>query len=346
MPRFHTFLFLLLFSLLALPAQAQAEQDEPRPGEGITAFLQRHGRRGKVYYQDFLQLNEKKLKGKRELQLGVKYIIPPRRTDADSGQGFGGGNGSGNPQRRTSIDEPLFGKALAHVDITGRRLEGACFYVVSGHGGPDPGAIGRVGNVQLHEDEYAYDVALRLARCLMQEGAEVHIIIQDAKDGIRDDRYLANSKRETCMGRAIPLNQKERLKQRCAAINELYQKDKQRYKYCRAIFLHVDSRNKGQQTDVFFYHANESKLGQRLATTMKATFESKYGRHQPGRGFRGTVSGRGLYVLRNSAPVGLFVELGNIQNAHDQRRFVLSSNRQALAKWMMEGFIADYKKSQ
>ena len=29
----------------------------------------------------------------------------------------------------------------------------------------------------------------------------------DAKDGIRDDRYLSNSKRETCMGDAIPLNQ-------------------------------------------------------------------------------------------------------------------------------------------
>ena len=40
-----------------------------------------------------------------------------------------------------------------------------------------------------HEDEYAYDVALRLARNLMQEGAEVRIIIQDAKDGIREDVY-------------------------------------------------------------------------------------------------------------------------------------------------------------
>ena len=34
---------------------------------------------------------------------------------------------------------------------------------------------------------------------LMQEGAEVRIIIQDAKDGIRDDSYLSNSKRERTM---------------------------------------------------------------------------------------------------------------------------------------------------
>ena len=45
-------------------------------------------------------------------------------------------------------------------------------------------------------------------------------------------------------------------------------------------------------------------------------------------------------------PASVFVELGNIQNTFDQRRFVISSNRQALAKWMMEGFIADYKKAK
>ena len=69
--------------------------------------------------------------------------------------------------------------------------------------------------MELHEDEYAYDVALRLARNLMEEGAKVYIIIQDAKDGIRDDQYLNNSKRETCMGAPIPLNQVARLRQRC-----------------------------------------------------------------------------------------------------------------------------------
>ena len=243
-----------------------------------------------------------------------------------------------------SHDEPLFGKRLAKVTINGKRLKGACFYIVSGHGGPDPGAIGKVGKHELHEDEYAYDVALRLARQLMQEGAEVHIIIQDSKDGIRDEAYLSNSKRETCMGQPIPLNQVERLQQRCTAIDKLYRKEQKQYRYCRAIFLHVDSRSKGAQTDVFFYHAPGSANGKQLAQTMMRTFESKYGQHQPNRGFRGTVSERNLYVLRNTRPVGLFVELGNIQNSFDQKRFVLSSNRQALAKWLMEGFITDFSK--
>lgn len=339
-----SFLFLVPFQ-----ASAQEERAAPRSGEGISTFLQRNGRPGRTYYREFLKLNKKQLRGKEELRLGVKYILPPLKREsgnvASGSDSSAAANSSARSGRKT-IREPLFGKDLAEVKVTGNRLKGACFYVVSGHGGPDPGAIGRVGNIELHEDEYAYDVALRLARNLMEEGAKVHIIIQDAKDGIRDDRYLSNSKRETCMGSTIPLNQVARLRQRCVKINELYKKDRRNYTYCRAIFLHVDSRSKSHQTDVFFYHAPNSTNGKRLATGMKDTFESKYDKHQPNRGFTGTVSPRNLYVLANSTPVGVFVELGNIQNSFDQRRFVISSNRQALAKWMMEGFIADFRKSK
>ena len=324
----------LILALFTLSAVAQQTTDTPRRGEGISSFLQRNHRSGQAYYREFLRLKEKKLKGKKELILGVRYVLPPLKE---------GGEQSVTAKKR-QIKEPLFGKKLSHVDVTGSSLDGACFYIVSGHGGPDPGAIGRLNGHELHEDEYAYDVALRLARNLMQEGAEVHIIIQDKKDGIRNDNYLKNSKRETCMGDPIPLNQGERLKQRCVKINELYRKDRQKYKYCRSVFLHVDSRSKRAQTDVFFYHAPGSKYGEQLARGMKNTFERKYDRHQPNRGFEGTVSSRNLYVLLNSTPPALFVELGNIQNSFDQRRFVISDNRQALANWMREGLIADFKK--
>ncbi len=332
---------LLVFILFSLVVKAQTEYAVPKPGEGISAFLVRNHRPGKTYYNAFLKLNEKRLRGKEQLLLGVKYLLPPLEGVAESGEDAD--THSVVAQTERVVNEPLFGKALADVTVTGNRLQGACFYVVSGHGGPDPGAIGKINNVELHEDEYAYDVALRLARNLMQEGAEVHIIIQDAKDGIRDDRYLGNSKRETCMGTPIPLNQMARLQQRCQKINELYQKEQSKYSYCRAIFLHVDSRSKGERIDVFFYHAPQSSMGKQLATTMRNTFKAKYDQYQPHRGFEGTVSDRNLYVLKNAAPVSLFVELGNIQNSFDQRRFLLSSNRQALAKWMMEGFIADYQ---
>ena len=341
MKRIFCLLAVLFCTFLLLDVSAQGEYATPKSGEGISSFLERNKRPGKAYYNEFMKLNEKRLRGKEELRLGVKYVLPPLKK---------GTSASVSPKavagKKRVVRERLFGKKLADVPVTSNRLQGACFYVVSGHGGPDPGAIGKIGKVELHEDEYAYDVALRLARNLMQEGAEVHIIIQDAKDGIRDDSYLSNSKRETCMGDVIPLNQVQRLQQRCNKINALYQKDRKNYSYCRAIFIHVDSRSKGKQTDVFFYHSNKKAVSKRLANNMKDTFESKYGKHQPNRGFSGTVSGRNLYVLSHTTPASVFVELGNIQNSFDQRRLVINSNRQALAKWLMEGFLKDYKEKK
>ena len=143
-------LFLLFISsflfLTPFHASAQEERAAPRSGEGISAFLQRNKRPGKAYYLEFLELNKKQLHGKQELRLGVKYLLPPLKskteTAANSSTSSASAAGSGK-----TIHEPLFGKELAKVQVTGNRLKGACFYVVSGHGGPDPGAIGKIGNV-------------------------------------------------------------------------------------------------------------------------------------------------------------------------------------------------------
>ncbi|MEF2942948.1 MAG: N-acetylmuramoyl-L-alanine amidase, partial [Phocaeicola dorei] len=55
---------------------------------------------------------------------------------------------------------------------------------------------------------------------------------------------------------------------------------------------------------------------------------------------------RNLYVLRNTTPVAVFLELGNIRNKRDQQRLVLKNNRQALANWIAEGIVKDYKQGK
>lgn len=147
--------------------------------------------------------------------------------------------------KRGTARERLFGRKLVDVEVTSNCLQGVHLCVVSGHGRPGLGAIGKIGKVELHEGEHAYDVASRLARNLMWKGAKVCIVIQDAKDGIRDGRYPSGSKWEICMGGVIPLNQVARLQQCCAKINGPYRKDREIYKYCRATLLHVGSRSKG-----------------------------------------------------------------------------------------------------
>ena len=316
-------IFFFIIALVYTGSLTAQEKAYPKNGEGIPLFLKRFNRTGGTYQKEFIELNKGKLGKNNTLRMGVKYTLPPLASA---------------PQKKNY--QPLFGKSLASYKVTSSDLKGACFYLVSGHGGPDPGAIGKMGSHELHEDEYAYDIMLRLARNLLTRGAKVHIIIQDAKDGIRDQQFLNNSKRETCMGSPIPLSQVSRLDQRCAKINSLSRKDKETYK--RAIFIHVDSRSRHQRTDVFFYHKPKDQASKRLAKTMKSTFSRKYNRHQPGRGFSGTVDDRNLYVLRHTTPTSVFVELGNIQNQYDQQRIILSNNRQALANWLCEGFVTDY----
>lgn len=350
--RYQRIILLFLGLLVGCSCMFAQEKVQPKKGDGVRSLLIRHHRPGAEYQKQFIELNKGKLGKNNSLLMGVSYTLPPLKKGTATPTSTSGKK-QDKPQTKpqskpaakdnyavgTKKREPLFGKKLAEYEIKSSELKGATFYVVSGHGGPDPGAIGKMDGHSLHEDEYAYDIALRLARNLMMKGAKVHIIIQDAVDGIRDERILKNSKRETCMGAAIPQGQVARLKQRSAKINELNKKDGKGY--ARGVFIHIDSRSKSKQTDVFFYHSPKAGSKQ-LANTMKSTFAGKYKRHQPGRGFTGTVSERSLYVLNNTVPVSVFVELGNIQHSLDQRRIVIDDNRQALANWMCEAFTTDY----
>ena len=242
---------------------------------------------------------------------------------------------------KTNRYEPLFGDAYASVPIEDESLKNKVFYVVSGHGGPDPGAQGENGQNTLCEDEYAYDVALRLARNLMQHGATVHIVVQDPNDGIRDEKYLQCDSDERSMNKKpLPVNQKLRLKQRTDDINRMFAHYRSKgISNQTVISIHVDSRSKGKRQDVFFYHLKGSKLGEKIATSLHETFEKKYGIHQKGRGYHGYVNDRNLYILRNTQPVAVFVELANIKNEYDHRRLLLDTNRQALANWLFEGLV-------
>jgi len=44
-------------------------------------------------------------------------------------------------------------------------------------------------------------------------------------------------------------------------------------------------------------------------------------------------------MLRYTDPRAVFIELGNIRNSADQKRFIYETNRDALAKWLYEGLI-------
>jgi len=236
---------------------------------------------------------------------------------------------------------PIFGKEHQHVPLKSNKLAGKVFYVVSGHGGPDPGAIGTHEGHKLAEDEYAYDISLRLLRKLVENGATAYMIVRDPNDGIRSDKYLKRDYDEVVWGGAKVLRQqKARLAQRTGKINELYKKHKKAGVVDqKAVIIHIDSRSRSQKTDMFFYFAPGSLKGQRFAERLKKTIQKKYEEYQPGRGYNGTVTARDLFLLRETTPPAVYIELGNIRNSSDQHRFIQEYNRQAVADWLYEGLV-------
>lgn len=242
---------------------------------------------------------------------------------------------------KTTKTFEIFGEQHKEVTIIDTKLTGNVYYIVAGHGGPDPGAMGKYNGKTLCEDEYAYDIALRMAKNLLEHNATVYMIVRDENDGIRDGEILLADKDEVhYKNKTIPINQVNRLNQRCASINELYKKHKQKgAKKQRAIILHLDSRGDRQRVDMFFYHSPKSKQGKKLAYTLRNTVEEKYSLYQKNRGYSGTVKSRNLHMLRETHPVAVFIELGNIRNSSDQKRFIIEDNRQAVANWLVDGLM-------
>jgi N-acetylmuramoyl-L-alanine amidase len=236
-------------------------------------------------------------------------------------------------------NESLFGSEYEKFEILDYKLQGHVYYITSGHGGPDPGAVCDDCPKTMCEDEYAYDVGLRLARNLMQHGATVYMMVHDRDDGIRDELYLKCDRDEVLHnGEDIPLGHIPRLEQRAAEINRLYKKHKRQGAIVqKAVELHIDSRSKDKNQDVFFYYYNQNEGGKELTESVFNKFEEKYGYYRKDKEYKGFMEERNLYMLRQIRPAGVYVELANIRNEFDHKRLIHSYNRQALANWLFEG---------
>lgn len=331
---------LIILAAVLLPSMASGQTKEvvAEKGDGIFRLLKRYGLSASDYMQDFITLNKDALGKDNSLIAGAKYKLPDGATAVSDVPDQPAVAQKGIRTERHKI----FGKQYEDVVIESDQLKGAVYYLMSGHGGPDPGALGKYHNHNVAEDEYAYDVTLRLARNLISEGATVYMITRDPNDGIRDESFLKLDKDEVCYpSLTIPLNQLKRLRQRSDAVNKLYAKNKGAFQ--RMVAIHVDSRSRAENIDVFFYHDKRSETGEKAAKILQQTFAKKYQEHQPGRGYGGTVTERNLYVVKNTYPPAVYIELGNVNHQRDIQRLIIPTNRQALANWLYEGLVQDFK---
>ena len=222
--------------------------------------------------------------------------------------------------------------------LRGRSMENKVFYLVAGHGGPDPGAINTFRNKQLCEDEYSYDVILRLYKEIIEHGGIAEVIIEDPADHIRNEQFLPCDRDEKCAGEKLPINQLARLRQRVNRVNQLFLKYRDEGILDQTcISVHVDSRSRSSRQDVFFCHYGLSAGGRTVAENIHNVFAEKYSRHRANGSYDGSIETRNLFILKNTMPKAVLIELANIQNTHDLKRIMLPGNRQALANWIFTG---------
>jgi N-acetylmuramoyl-L-alanine amidase len=324
---------LLLLAVLGAPEIA-AQTAKPQAGEGIWSLLRRSGiEPTAALATEFRRLNATKLTHGDRLVRGDAYTLP--------GAALAVANGAKASARPKGRVYDIFGKEYELVQRKSNRLAGDVYYIVGGHGGPDPGTVSRLRGRRFTEDEIAYDTSLRLARRLLEEGAKVYIIVRDRDDGIRDLEYLAPDSDEYYLGHvSIPGNHLERLKRRTDVINRLYDQNRSTARSQQVLALHVDAYAGRTQPQIDVHFMYSSDRGRDLGTTLQTEMRRQYARHQPDRGYSGRVIRRGdLYLLKNTKPTAVMIELGNIRHEGDRVRLVKPSNRQALAEWITVGLL-------
>ncbi len=378
--KFGFFALLLFFCTgVALRAQEYVTVS-PEKSDGVYTLLKRYGLpASREMIARFWALNEDLIRGGEYLRLGFDYQLPIYRIYYDGksirtslgitdralaqrielyNQQLAAAGVQKSPYKSSMefwvpadwlpesrvATEPasfkIFGPKYQSVEQSDQALKGCILYLDPGHGGPDPGAMGLRGRDRLFEDEYAYDITLRLARRLLEHGAGVYMLVQDEDDGIRDEAILKYDDHEYYLGRVpIARDQLRRLSDRADIVNGLYDRYRKRARMQLMVTIHLDSRSRGQRIDIFYYYQANNPASKRLASTLLAKVDEKYALNQPGRGYEGSISTRDLHMLSQAKPTAVYIELGNIKNKKDQDRFIIADNRQAVANWLCEGVL-------
>ncbi len=186
---------------------------------------------------------------------------------------------------RASVLIRDFEEAARSLPPLSSSLRGYTVVLDPGHGGLDPGAIvesrdGLGNKVYVVEDEYCYDIALRVYRDLIRHGADVHMTVISPTNTIRTttDASLTfvNEKNEVYNSRKInslnrysvwPVGNAWGLDQRKVVTGEFLQGVRKR----KSIFVSIHADNNpgdGEGSRVLFHPSEEGNASEDLADEM------------------------------------------------------------------------------
>ncbi|MEK7600807.1 MAG: N-acetylmuramoyl-L-alanine amidase [Patescibacteria group bacterium] len=227
--------------------------------------------------------------------------------------------------------------AAEQKKATQKPLYGWMIVLDPGHGGSDPGASGMFSGQRVVEDEYVYDVALRVQRIIKSMGGVAVLTIQDKKTGERSlpaQEVFPDEGEEVYTARTTVVRAGTwGLNQRLVFGNSWYRKYP---KHHRAwISIHFDVVGRKKEIEGVRIIKGGSKSNQ-LAETLWGSFaERKWLReHAPvvQNGDR-QYGLRSLHILNggNKFQEKVLIELGNFNNTADVWRVRNPVTREAYA---------------
>lgn len=213
-----------------------------------------------------------------------------------------------------------------------------------GHGGKDPGAIGKRG---LTEKEIVLDIALRLKKLIIPKLGKKVIMTRDRDEfiSLNDRTHLANSKKADLF-LSIHANAHPRRSKRGIEIYMLGRSSDKRALAVAARENSVSLKSAGtldQSVQNILLDLNlEYKMGQSLefAHTMGKSLDSALPSKQRKNMDELRIKQAPFYVLLNSTMPGILAEISYISNPTDEKLLRKPTYRQRIAEALFKGLKA------
>ena len=275
-------------------------------GDGIFSLLRKQGLNPTKYYEEFLKLNEGKIKNGSFLQVGVAYQIPKA---ADSFKKTGV-----HVLSNERNESPIFEKELAQMSRKSEKLKDAVYYLI-------------VENNAHLDNGFVQETTQNLAAELMEHGAKVYI--------------LGNESPELSLETQEEMTQTQRMGQYTEAINKRYIQNMGKYQ--RVLVIRANEVTAKGNMNLAVYHYNKSEEGQRLAENIQNVFKKYRVSNRSGKDVNMVFEdSSSLFLARNVLPAVSLLTMENASTKTGSEKISVRPDKKLLANLLTNGIMNDY----